>query len=166
MANTGVKDEMLKVLIGMQKTAHKVSNSGPIPPAMFQLLHLIYHQAKSINIDGVELKGYEMSEFAKALKVSKPAISKVLKECENQGYCIKVTMPNDKRKSVVILCEKGIQLCQQIDEMFLRKVDEMIDELGEADTLEFIRIMTRLQDILNEMSKKGKKTYDEIKEIS
>ena len=166
MADKKVRDDMFHVFIRMQKQMHRISASGTLPPAIFHLLHLIYHNSSTMNIDGKEVMAYEVSDFAKTLKVSKPAISKVLRECEAKGYCKKVTMSDDKRKSVVILQEKGIRLCQNVDAQMRRKMDQVIDQLGEADAREFIRIMTRLQEIIKKIYKKEKKAYDEIEEIS
>lgn len=166
MAEKQLRDEMLKVLIRMQKYVHRANGAGTMPQALFHVLHLIYHNGTRVSMENHLVITYEVSELAKTLKVSKPAISKVLRECEAKGYCKKSNMSEDKRKSVVILEEKGIQLCQQVDAIMMQKMDEMIDSLGVDDTLEFIRIMNRLQDILNDMFKKGRKAYDEIEEIS
>jgi len=61
-------------------------------------------------------------------------VSYNVKKLVENGYLMQEKAPHDKRSTRIRLSEKGLQLCQRIDELYQRNVDQLGKEM-QADSL-------------------------------
>ena len=76
--------------------------------------------------------------------LSRPSITLALNSLEDSGYIERILDKEDRRRMKVILTDKGKKLIHKGQEKMYEQVYHMIDRLGEKDTLELIRITTKL----------------------
>lgn len=61
-------------------------------------------------------------------------VSYNVKKLVENGYLMQEKAPHDKRSTRIRLSDKGLQLCQRIDELYQRNVDQLGKEM-QADSL-------------------------------
>lgn len=61
-------------------------------------------------------------------------VSYNVKKLVENGYLMQEKAPHDKRSTRIRLSEKGLQLCQRIDELYQRNVDQLGKEM-QTDSL-------------------------------
>lgn len=93
--------------------------------------------------------GLTAGELSKKLLFSTPRIASVLKSLEKKGFIERVRDPNDKRVVVVHLTETGKSFVIEEHNKAMLMLEEILKQLGEQDTKELIRIMSRIADIRN-----------------
>ena len=86
----------------------------------------------------------KMSDIAKTLKVTLPAITHRVHHLIEEGYIEKKQDPKDLRVTYLVLKEKTIHWIDSIKDDYFRHVTQMIHQLGKDDTEELIRILNRL----------------------
>ena len=57
-----------------------------------------------------------VSDLAAAVKQPLPAISRALRQLEQDGLIERITDPNDRRKTLVRITPKGYELCRQCEQ--------------------------------------------------
>lgn len=96
--------------------------------------------------EGDRLRAGELSE---KLHFSTPRVASVLKSLEKKGFIERVQDPKDKRVVVVHITEAGKNFVLEEHEKALMMLEELLKKLGEKDTKELIRILSRINDITN-----------------
>lgn len=95
-------------------------------------------------------EGISVSAIAKALDVSSPAVSRMLKGMEEKKYIKRKTSEQNRRSTLVRLTVSGNdvyrQSKKQLDIMFAKVMDRM----GEEDMEELFRICSRLAEAFEE----------------
>ena len=90
-------------------------------------------------------------------------LSAVLKSLEAKGFVKRVVNEKDRRTTTVVLTTEGIMHHLRYREQAIRNALVMVEQLGEKDVSEFLRIITKISDI----SKKSEDIeYSEETEIS
>ncbi len=82
-------------------------------------------------------------------------LSAIIKSLEIKGYILKHQDELDKRCSIIEITEKGIMQSRQIKGAAVRNSLEIIEKLGENDATEFIRLMKKLFDIMENEDREG-----------
>jgi DNA-binding MarR family transcriptional regulator len=111
---------------------------------------LILHGYKNFKIAympvlmNVSVNGTNNNELAKRARVSKQAMSKVIKELTLYGYIKTKTDPNDKRSSIVMFTEKGKRFV--IDARLCVKdlMDEYRKEFGKSQFDETTKTLLKI----------------------
>lgn len=88
-------------------------------------------------------------EIAKAVGVSTARVATFLNAAENKGYIKRQNAENDRRKIKVVLTEAGFQRVRNERERMLARMTLFLEKLGEEDTENLMRIMKKMQEILN-----------------
>ena len=57
-----------------------------------------------------------VSDLAAAVKQPLPAVSRALRQLEQDGLIERITDPNDRRKTLVRITPKGYELCHQCEQ--------------------------------------------------
>ena len=83
-------------------------------------------------------------KIAKTLDVTAARVAAILKSLESRGFIERFTDVKDKRKSLVKLTETGNDFVRQLGEMILGHAMLVVEKLGEADSIEFIRILKKI----------------------
>lgn len=90
--------------------------------------------------------------LSEKLNVTTPRIASILNSLENKGYIMRYSDSNDKRKSLVTITSKGMQLAKSVKSDLLDKIISVIKEINYDDVKEYIRINKEIKNILNKNS--------------
>lgn len=81
-------------------------------------------------------------------------LSAIIKSLESKGFVERIQNETDKRSTIVAMTEVGFQHFAKLREDIVRNASMVIEQLGEEDVCEFLRIIRRLVDIANAESAK------------
>ena len=149
----------------MDKTAKKTK--GKIQMDTDNLVEKIFETFDSINIEVLfdklkfSLKGENMllsilnslggqgtvSEITQYFDFTPARLSALVKTLENKGYVKKIQNENDRRTSTIVLTSEGTLRYLSYREEAIKNALVILEELGEEDTREFLRIIKRVSDI-------------------
>ena len=130
-----------------------LTHNHAVPQGAFFMLHTIDEKGELYTLDGVEpFKGITVSELSEVLNVSKPAVSRMVNDLENKGMIQRILTKSDRRLVYVCLSDTANKLLAESSEH--RKVmKRVVNGLGEEDTATLIRIMDKLNGIMEEIRK-------------
>ncbi len=83
------------------------------------------------------------SELIERLDYSAARLSAVTKALESKGYIERKQHNEDKRRTTVALTEKGRELSGELKNEIIQNASNIVEELGEEDVLELLRIVRR-----------------------
>ena len=149
----------------MDKTAKKTK--GKIQMDTDNLVEKIFETFDSINIEVLfdklkfSLKGENMllsilnslggqgtvAEITQYFDFTPARLSALVKTLENKGYVKKIQNENDRRTSTIVLTSEGTLRYLSYREEAIKNALVILEELGEEDTREFLRIIKRVSDI-------------------
>lgn len=85
------------------------------------------------------------SEISAAMDVSTARVATLLNSLESRGLIVRSTDREDRRRVDVMLTPEGVKRVEQA--RILEKMKILVEELGEEDALNFLRITERVIDI-------------------
>lgn len=91
-----------------------------------------------------------VSELAEALGVSAPAVTGLANELEKAGYVERATDPEDRRATRLALTRAGRGLVAEVRERRRRKAVELLQHFEAEEIEAFMRVVTRLIELLRE----------------
>jgi len=83
-------------------------------------------------------------EIGKEQNLTSGRVSTTLKSLEKKHYILRETDAIDKRKTLVSLTLKGRELALKIISKIKAELNNIVEKLGEKDTLELIRLLNIL----------------------
>jgi len=72
-------------------------------------------------------------------------VSYNVKKLVENGYLLQERAPHDKRSTRIKLSDKGMQLCQKIDELYQRNVEVLGREMDEAELRSINKTLSQLE---------------------
>ena len=87
-------------------------------------------------------------DISAAMGVSTARIAIALNELEKKGFVTREIDENDRRRIIVRVTPKGKDFSEEQRQVFIDRTAEIFEELGEHDTLEYIRITERITGIM------------------
>lgn len=111
-------------------------------------------------------EGAKISDIAKKLVISKPAATQIINDYEKKGLILRKTDNNDKRITYIRLTEEGEKSLKQSKEELHKAFDIVVDNLGEEDFEEFIRLIKKFNDSLGDFCNNSKKDSERKKRIN
>jgi DNA-binding MarR family transcriptional regulator len=102
-------------------------------------IHLLF----TIGLDGVSNSG-----MARSAKVSKQAMSKLVKEMLNQGLIMIHPNLQDSRCNIITLTDKGAEVLLKVREANLTLSEDFEKRLGKAKSKKLLSLMAELADSL------------------
>lgn len=119
--------------------------------ADFSVLHSIDHASRDSSCgDGVKI-----SHLSKLNRISMPAISQAINTLEEKGLVERKPGKDDRRVVCVHITKAGKKYLKDCYGQFMGYVTRIVDQLGEDDAHEFVRILNKMLDIITEMQKEG-----------
>lgn len=82
--------------------------------------------------------------------VSTARIAVILNHLEQDKLIMRIPDPTDNRQIIVRLSEKGIELLEKHHLEVVRYMAKILENLGEEDAREYVRIQKKLMNILSE----------------
>ncbi len=109
-----------------------------------------------MKIAGEEIVAMRVNDLFDTIHVSRPAISKALKECESRGYICRFTSEKDKRFSYVSLKEKGKEVIAQAEAEIKESMSWIVAQFSDDEKEQFKNLILRIDQILDDFEKKGR----------
>lgn len=135
MSHEDLLKEIIKTFEGMNKSKAFLESLQSVKGEKVLLIYLF------------ESKGLSTpSELAQRLNVSAARIAAILKTLEGKSLIERITDEADKRRVTVRLTESGTQLVEGIRTHALSRALEILEKLGEEDSLEFVRIIKKIME--------------------
>ncbi len=95
-------------------------------------------------------KGIYVWELAKALHISSPAVSKMIRALEERGYAGRDVDKEDRRNTYVYVTDKGKEAGKKSKEKMDKIMRRVVIRMGEKNMKEFITLCNLLEDIMEE----------------
>ena len=89
-----------------------------------------------------------LTEIKEYLSISKAAVSQMLSSLEKRGYLTREIDQVNRRNLIVSLTPAGQMILRKENSEADARFSKIIAEIGETDTLEFIRLITKMNDAL------------------
>jgi DNA-binding MarR family transcriptional regulator len=86
--------------------------------------------------------GLSVSELLDILKITKQSLSRVLSQLVEQGFILQRTGETDRRRRLLELTEKGVELERRLSENQRQRIARAYREAGAAAVDGFRRVMT------------------------
>ena len=86
-------------------------------------------------------------KLAPMLHVSAARITKMLSALESKALIVREDDPTDKRRVTVRLTEDGAAVVRTVQSQATAHASQLFENLGESDTLEFLRIVNKILSI-------------------
>ncbi len=95
------------------------------------------------------------SKLAEYTDFTPARLSAIIKSLESKGFIIRQQDEIDKRFTIIEMTEKGIEYSHQLKASVVRNSLDIIEKLGEKDSIEFLRLLKRLFEIVGEEERRG-----------
>lgn len=112
----------------------------------------------------IKARSMTAGDLSRLVHMSTPRIAAVLKSLEKKGMIVRSADKEDKRRVLVTLTEKGEAFCIEARRRALADVTKMLSSLGEEDAAHFVRIVTRIHEIMEESPIPGGEDKEEMKD--
>ena len=94
------------------------------------------------------------SDLSNLAQSSTARIAVVLNTLEKKGYITRAIDPSDRRRVLVSLTPAGAEYIQGVRRQLRQRMRVLLEELGEADAKEYLRITERILSITQRMAQK------------
>lgn len=84
------------------------------------------------------------SDISDEMNISSARVAAMLNNLEKKGLVMRKKNPDDRRKTIVVITEKGKEMAKKIETDVMNHVMGILKHLGEDDAKEFVRIMGKL----------------------
>lgn len=143
------QEQLFRVMFELRKNARNLSFADNLPPAVFHLLLMIRKNGKEMEYQGSMCKAIDGHELFHCIDVSKPAISRLLRNCEAKGYVTRIGKEEDRRAMVVVLLKKGLRELEISEQQAKDATTEIFDQIGQDDVEELIRIFSKMNLVIS-----------------
>lgn len=91
-----------------------------------------------------------LSELAAVMGQSMPAVSQRISKLEQMGYVQRIPDEKDKRTTWIRLTESGVDLMERACQGMVKRLDTIMNQLGEEDTDTMFRVLDKLAEIMEQ----------------
>lgn len=95
----------------------------------------------------------KMTGLAQFMKVSTAAMTGIVERLVRYGYALRVYEPKDRRIIKIKITPKGAELVKKINRQRRQMVINIFGKISEAERQDYLRILSRLHDILTKEQK-------------
>lgn len=104
-----------------------------------------------------ESKGIYVSKMASVMKVSPPAVSRMLKSMEHKEYIGRTVDSKDRRNTCVFITEKGKEKREECRKILLDFMNRVIERMNPDSMQQMLDLFNRMLDIMEDEMKKTEK---------
>ncbi len=94
----------------------------------------------------------QLSEFT---DFTPARLSAIIKALEGKGYIFRQQNEIDKRCTIIEITEKGAAHSRGLKEATIKSSLDIIEKLGEKDSVEFVRLLKKLFDVMEKEERRG-----------
>ena len=121
-------------------------NYGNVSKAEFAVLMTVKRRQEMARNEN----GVYVSQLAKELKVSSPAVSRMLGNLENKGLIGRDVDKENRRNTYVYLTEKGEEEIAETERLLDEKMTKVVDQMGKEDVEQLLNLWEKLVRIMEE----------------
>ena len=136
--------EILQLLSEFSRIRWEHQPNIDLRPSETELLLLLF-----LSIDENK-KALSASELSNLLKITPAGVTHLINPLEEYGYIERLKDPDDRRIVLIALTEKGRQTAKSLIEYASKKINGLVEVLGEDDSRTFIRIMSAVMKYMKE----------------
>ena len=92
----------------------------------------------------------KVSDISDTLKLSRPGVTRTVKEMEKKGYLQKTTSEEDGRITYLILTEKGRELSEKYDKNYYSQLLQYMDDISEEEADIMIHTIEKFYRVMSE----------------
>lgn len=138
--------EFLEAIINFRKINRKINF---LEALSFNEM-AVFWAIKKISFDNPTSPYVKLSDISELLKISKPALSQIIKKLEDKELVERIFIRSDRRITPVRFTEKGTDIFKKENEYMLKVTQSIIKKMGEEDTETFISLLRKLYSIVSE----------------
>jgi DNA-binding MarR family transcriptional regulator len=101
-----------------------------------------------------ESMGMKVSDLSNKIGVTPAAVTHMINSLEKEEYVERMNDQRDRRIVLVRTTQKGNELIKDMTEIVFENMKDLIGFLGDDDTKEFIRILSKAVGFINEKTEK------------
>ena len=91
------------------------------------------------------------SELSEKLNITMPRVAAIINTLQDKMLVIKKTDPNDKRKTIITITEKGKKDILQKRKNAIIFIESIIKELTDEEIMQYISINKKIEEISNNL---------------
>ena len=156
MEHNAYSKEILTLFVSFSKLGRKKFVLEDIHPGDMAVFGLLM-KAKKIN-GQARLK---MTELSQTMGISKAAATQAVNRLVDRGLLDREGDENDRRTVYIQMSDKGEKLFKRENDRVLAMIDKIIENMGEKDIEEFIRLYRKFQTAWYEMLDMEGNAYEE-----
>ncbi len=99
--------------------------------------------------------GLKLGILSRVLNLAPPTVTPMINQLEEKGLIERVGSKEDRRVVYIQLTKKGQTFLDEKENHFKSNIKELVNYLGEEDSMTFIRIVRKTSDFLNQLSKEN-----------
>lgn len=88
-------------------------------------------------------------DISNKMNISSARVAAALNSLEKKEFVTRQIDPNDRRKILVAITDKGKEFSLSIEKNILNEVQETLENIGEEDANELVRIVKKMSDSRN-----------------
>ena len=102
-------------------------------------------------------KGIYVSSMAAEMKVSSPAVSRLLKGMEGKDYIVRHADVKDRRNTRVFITEAGLEKRDECRGVLRNYTEQVIERMGMENMLQLLNLFNQMVDVMEDELKKTAK---------
>ena len=136
----GMEYQLIEAVFEAKHSLHRVIHFAKVPRGTFAALFLIDREPQQERA----MPGVTVSMLSDRLHNSRPAVTRLINDLEEQGYVVKLTAKQDRRFVYLMLTQEGQAVLCQAKHAFFTAVHEIVQMLGQEDSRELLRLLRRI----------------------
>lgn len=138
-----IRNELLKTTFRYWR-AHLNVPVGEISHGEFAAMQVIHHFQK----EKPEKRGIGTAQLAAEVHSSPPAVSRILNALEEKGCIVRKTDPDNRRRTRIVLTEKGEEIRRRDCELSGGYFDQIFARMGKDRMMQFLSLWKELVEIM------------------
>lgn len=140
-------EQISQMMQKIHKLKHLKKMPGELPRSEFMILKTIQGMSAEEEVT--------ISSLSEHLEITKPAVSQIINSLEDKGFVERITTKIDRRLVYVRLTENGQAFLEKNYRAFIAGMNMVFARMGEKDTGELLRLITKLYEIIAELDREG-----------
>lgn len=145
--------EIMDEFLQLKKRIHHIRLSETLSGFMFGFLKIIREKSSVLFLNQEKREVIAVNELYELIHVSRPAISKALKECESKGYINRYVSDKDKRYMYVGLSEGGKQTLNIAENEIKESFEWILNQFSKDEILQIRNSVIKMTQVLKDFEK-------------
>ena len=156
--------ELIEAVFEAKHSLHRVIHFANVPRGTFAAMFLIDQMNREPQQERA-VPGVTVSMLSERLHNSRPAVTRLINDLEEQGYVVKLTAKQDRRFVYLMLTPDGQAVLSEAKRTFFTAVHQMTQLLGEEDSRELLRLLRRISALRPQRKGSDAETHEKTDEI-